>query len=91
METRKEQAVIFAISLIEIQHKMIRRLKVGQSYVLNTIEAEDLRKTKKKEEMFFLKAYGPYALFETKSGRRECFLYQDLFYQDIERKKNEKK
>ena len=83
--------MIFTIQLSEIRQKMIRQLKVGHTYILNTIESEDLRKTKKKEEMIFIKAYESYGLFETRTGRRECFLYQDLFFQNMERKRNAKK
>lgn len=74
-----------------VRKSVIDSLIVGQTYKLSTVESEDARKKRIAKEMVFVKAYENVALFETSSGERRCFQYQDIFFQLMKRKKHAKK
>lgn len=77
--------------LAVVRKAVIDSLIVGQTYKLSTVESEDARKRKVAKEMVFVKAYENVALFETSSGERRCFQYQEIFFQMMEWKKRAKK
>ena len=75
----------------EVRKWMRQQLQLGNELELTVVDPDDGRKKRKRTFQVLIGLYPEFALFEDENGNRECFLYQDIFFQKEECRRNAKK